>query len=204
LARNSCGEGELSEDDISAKETGSMTTRIPLLILVGALALGACARNRDTLPPPPPQAAPAEAPPAAIDQPGTVPAAESVGAGRIPGSQADLVAAAGSDTVLFAFDSYALDEPARQTLGGQAEWLARNASVRVTIEGHADERGTREYNLALGERRANAARAFLAAQGVEASRMAIISYGKERPAVDGQTEEAWAANRRSVTVTTGR
>ena len=72
--------------------------------------------------------------------------------------------------------------------------------MRVTIEGHADERGTREYNLALGERRANAAKNYLAARGVSADRMTVISYGKERPAVDGSNEEAWAANRRAVTV----
>ena len=80
------------------------------------------------------------------------------------------------------------------------EWLARNPQVRVTIEGHTDERGTREYNLALGERRANAAKNFLGAQGVGADRLTIISYGKERPAVDGSNEEAWARNRRAVTV----
>ena len=174
---------------------------LPLLVLASALALGACSKNRDVLPPEAWQPAPAQ-PPAEqpIDQPGTVPPAEYVGSTALAGSQAALIEAAGSDTILFAFDSYGLEEGARQTLGGQAEWLARNPGVRVSIEGHADERGTREYNLALGERRANAAKNFLAAQGVSADRMSIISYGKERPAVDGSNEEAWAANRRAVTV----
>jgi peptidoglycan-associated lipoprotein len=170
------------------------------LLLAGLLVLGACSRNRSVLPPEAWQ--PAPAPPgseAAIDEAGTVPPPEPVGSTALPGSQAALGAAAGSDTILFDFDSYGLSEAARQTLGGQAEWLGRNA-VRVSIEGHADERGTREYNLALGERRANAAKNFLAAQGVEADRMSIISYGKERPAVDGSNEEAWARNRRAVTV----
>ncbi|MCG2839797.1 peptidoglycan-associated lipoprotein Pal [Sandaracinobacter sp. RS1-74] len=177
------------------------TRAFPLLMLAGALALGACTKNRDVLPPeawqPAPAQPPAEAP---IDQAGTVPPPEQVGSSALPGSQAALIEAAGSDTILFPFDSYGLDETARQILGAQAEWIARNPGVRVLIEGHADERGTREYNLALGERRANAAKNFLAAQGVGADRMSIISYGKERPAVDGSNEEAWARNRRAVTV----
>jgi len=176
---------------------------LPILLLGAALTLSACARNKESLPPPPPQAAPATPP--AVDQPATVPPPEQVvsapvpGAG--PGTQADMVAQAGSDRVLFAFDSYALDEAARQTLGAQASWLGQYPAVRVTVEGHTDERGTREYNLALGERRANAAKNFLAAQGVDSSRISIISYGKERPEADGSTEEAWAKNRRAVTIT---
>ena len=178
---------------------------LPMLVLAGALALAACTKNRDVLPPEAWQPAPAQPPAetAPIDQPGTIPPAEPVGSTALAGSQAALIEAAGSDTILFAFDSYGLEEGARQTLGGQAEWLARNPGVRVSIEGHADERGTREYNLALGERRANAAKNFLAAQGVSADRMSIISYGKERPAVDGSNEEAWAKNRRAVTVVVG-
>ncbi len=177
-----------------------MSTKV-LAVGGAALLLAACGGRREVLPPEAWSPPPAQAP-GAIDQPGTVPPAEPVGSAALAGSQQALIEAAGSDTVLFAFDSYALDEAARLILGAQAEWLARNPGVRVTLEGHADERGTREYNLALGERRANAARSFLAAQGVEASRLAIISYGKERPAVDGSNEEAWARNRRAVTVVT--
>ena len=105
-----------------------------------------------------------------------------------------------ADRVFFAFDSYALDESSRRTLDSQAAWLQRNPAVRVVIEGHCDERGTREYNLALGDRRANAVRDYLESRGVAASRMQTISWGKERPAVEGSYEEAWAQNRRAVTV----
>lgn len=182
-----------------------MTKALPLLLVAGAMALAGCGKTRDVLPPEAWQPAPAQPATGAIDQPGTVPPPEPVRSTALAGSQAALVEAAGSDTILFPFDSYGLDEKARQTLGAQAEWLGQNAAVRVSIEGHADERGTREYNLALGERRANAARNFLAAQGVGTERMAIISYGAERPAVDGRNEEAWAANRRAVTlVVSGR
>lgn len=117
----------------------------------------------------------------------------------VPGSQADLEANVG-DRVFFAFDSSVLSTEAQDTLGRQAEWLKKNASVSVSVEGHSDERGTREYNLALGERRANAAKKFLTAAGIEANRISTISYGKERPAVVGSNEEAWGQNRRAVTV----
>lgn len=179
------------------------TTKKLALFGAAALALAACSNKKDVLPPQAWQAAPAPPPAQApIDQPGTVPPAESVSSNEYAAGQAGLVRAAGSDTIHFALDSYGLDEQARQILGGQANWLGSNRST-VTIEGHADERGTREYNLALGERRANAAKNFLAAQGVDTSRMSVISYGKERPAVDGSNEEAWAANRRAVTRVTG-
>jgi len=82
----------------------------------------------------------------------------------------------------------------------QAQWLARYPNTRVTLEGHADERGTRDYNLALGERRANAAKNYLASLGVDSSRIQTVSYGKERPQALGSNEESWAQNRRAVTV----
>ncbi len=119
--------------------------------------------------------------------------------GPRPGSQEDLVASAG-DRVFFDFDSSALRGDARGTLDRQGQWMATNGAVRVTIEGHADERGTREYNLALGQRRANATRDYLLARGVAGARMSTISYGKDRPAVVGSNESAWAQNRRAVTV----
>ena len=105
-----------------------------------------------------------------------------------------------SDRVFFAYDSAVLDASAQKTLDRQAQFLNKNARVTVTVEGHCDERGTREYNLALGERRANALKNYLVNSGVAASRVATISYGKERPAVVGHTEEAYSENRRSVTV----
>jgi peptidoglycan-associated lipoprotein len=116
-----------------------------------------------------------------------------------PGSQQDLVATAG-DRVFFAFDSAEISPEGQQILQRQAEWLRRYPNVDVTIEGHCDERGTREYNLALGERRAQAATNVLVALGISAARLSTISFGKERPAVPGSSEDAYAQNRRAVTV----
>ncbi len=119
--------------------------------------------------------------------------------GPIPGSQEDLVQNVG-DRVFFAFDSAVLTPEARRTLERQAEWLTLFPEVDLTIEGHCDERGTREYNLALGERRANAMSDYLVSLGVSSSRLRTISYGKERPYALGHNEEAWSLNRRSVAV----
>lgn len=118
--------------------------------------------------------------------------------GVTPGSQQDLVVNVG-DRVFFGYDQYNLTPEAQHILEMQAEWMKRYPNVNVTISGHCDERGTREYNLALGDRRANAVKSYLAALGVEGSRVNTISYGKERPAVMGSTPEAWAQNRRGVT-----
>lgn len=126
--------------------------------------------------------------------------AGGAGAGQIrPGSQEDLVANVG-DRVFFAFDSSVIGADQRPTLERQARWMQQYPQVTVTVEGHADERGTREYNLALGQRRANAARDVLVANGVAGARIATISYGKDRPAALGSDEAAWAQNRRAVTV----
>jgi peptidoglycan-associated lipoprotein len=116
----------------------------------------------------------------------------------LPGSQQDLEASAG-DRVFFAFDRSDITSEAQEILARQADWLRRYPNVTVTIEGHCDERGTREYNLALGERRAQAVKNVLVASGIPASRVSTISYGKERPAVVGSSEEAYAQNRRAVT-----
>ncbi len=118
--------------------------------------------------------------------------------GPMPGSQADLVVNVG-DRVFFDTDSSQLTMAARTTLENQAAWLSQYTNLGVVIEGHCDERGTREYNLALGERRANAAKNYLVALGISPSRITTVSYGKERPAVPGANESAWAQNRRSVT-----
>jgi len=107
------------------------------------------------------------------------------------------------DRVFFDTDSAAIDSVARDTLTRQAAWLAANPAVTVTIEGHADERGTRDYNLALGARRAQSARDFLLTQGVPASRLRTVSYGKERPVALGSDAGSWAQNRRAVTVVAG-
>lgn len=114
------------------------------------------------------------------------------------GSQEDLVVNVG-DRVFFEFDKYNLDSEARRVLEKQAIWLKKFRLITISIEGHCDERGTREYNLALGERRANSAKDYLVALGVAADRIRTISYGKERPVALGSNEAAWAQNRRGVT-----
>jgi peptidoglycan-associated lipoprotein len=153
------------------------------------LALAACAKK-------PPQ----ELPPAPVD---STPTAQgpATPAGPAKGSQEDFLASVAADRIYFDTDQYNVDDQDQMTLRSQAQWLAANPGVRVTVEGHADERGTRDYNLALGERRANAAKNALAALGVDPSRITTISYGKERPAAMGSDEQAWAQNRRAVTVT---
>ena len=117
--------------------------------------------------------------------------------GVLPGSQEDLATRVG-DRIFFDSDRSDLRTDARRTVEGWAGWLRQNPTVAATIEGHADERGTREYNLALGERRAAAARNFLISQGIEARRLSTVSFGKERPTVLGSAEPAWAQNRRAV------
>ncbi|WP_199662446.1 peptidoglycan-associated lipoprotein Pal [Sphingomonas edaphi] len=165
-------------------------------ILIGmtavALTLGACGRKT-----PPAEVPPVEQPPA-TDPNSTDP--NSLEVVELPALQADLVAKAGSDTIYFGTDEYSLDDASKATLAAQAQWMLANPNVRASIEGHADERGTREYNQALGERRANAARDFLLSQGVPAARLVVTSWGKERPVALGSNEEAWAQNRRAVTV----
>lgn len=116
-----------------------------------------------------------------------------------PGTQADLEQNVG-DRVFFGYDSSVLTAEGQATLERQAAWLKKYSSINVTVEGHADERGTREYNIALGERRANAAKNYLVSLGVDSSRLNVVSFGKERPAVLGSTEDAYAQNRRAVTV----
>lgn len=119
--------------------------------------------------------------------------------GIVPGSQEDLVVNVG-DRIFFDFDKSDLRPDAIETLNRQSDWLRSFPSVTVTIEGHCDERGTREYNLALGERRAASARQYLESTGISGGRLDTISYGKERPAVLGSNEAAWAQNRRAVMV----
>ena len=157
-------------------------------LLAGCIALGACASK-----------APKQLPP----EPTGVATQTDDGANRIiPGSQADFVQQmAGQDTIYFDTDKYNIDSVDAVALQTQAQWLMRYPAKRATVEGHADERGTRDYNLALGERRANAAKNYLVSLGVETGRVTTVSYGKERPIALGSDEESWAKNRRAVTVT---
>nr|WP_295740547.1 peptidoglycan-associated lipoprotein Pal [uncultured Acidocella sp.] len=122
--------------------------------------------------------------------------------GPAPGSEQDLVANVG-DRVFFAFNKSGLSSDADATLGKQAAWLAKYPSVNVLVAGNADERGTETYNLALGQRRANAARDYLVAQGVSASRIQTISYGKDCPVAAGNDESAYAQNRNAITSVQG-
>ena len=124
---------------------------------------------------------------------------ETSGSGIVSGSQEDLIVNVG-DRVFFGYDSSDLDSDALELLQDQVAWLKQNSNVTVTIEGHCDERGTREYNLALGEKRAQAVKNYLIGLGINPDRVSTISYGKERPAVVGSNDGAWAQNRRSVTL----
>ena len=171
--------------------------KLQLLGFAAALALTAgCAKKApETLPPPPGTGVEDGC---GVDG-GTSGGVDGV---AVPGSRADFIQSVGQmgDRILFDTDQYNVDDQDRATLDTQAAWLQRNPNVRVTIEGHADERGTREYNLALGERRANAAKNYLQSRGIDASRLTTISWGKERPEALGSDEGAWAQNRRAVTV----
>lgn len=116
----------------------------------------------------------------------------------VPGSQDDLAVNVG-DRVFFGYDSYNLSPEAISQLELQAQWLRQYPSVNILVEGHADERGTREYNLALGEKRANAVRNYMVSLGIDPRRVQTISFGKERPEMVGSNSESWAKNRRAVT-----
>ncbi len=129
----------------------------------------------------------------------TTPVDQSAVPGPTPGTQQDLVVSVG-DRVFFGYDKFDLIPEAMTTIEKQAQWLKTYPHINVSVEGHCDERGTREYNLALGEKRATAVRNYLVALGIQASRIQTISYGKERPAVTGSDETSWAQNRRGVLV----
>ena len=130
--------------------------------------------------------------------PTTTTAPSGTANGIVPGSQEDLVANVG-DRVFYDFNTSSLRADAKGTLDKQAAWLAKYGSVNVQIAGNCDERGTEEYNLALGQRRANSAASYLKAKGVAADRMSTISYGKDRPTAQGSNEQAWAQNRNAIT-----
>lgn len=152
------------------------------IVLAGTLMLSACASTSDKG---------TSGTGADVSQP----------AGPTPGTQEDLVVNVG-DRVFFGYDRYDLTGESRETLQRQAAWLKQHGEVTVTVEGHCDERGTREYNLALGARRANAVRDYLVSLGVDSTRLSTISYGKERPTCVESVESCWGQNRRGVTTVT--
>ena len=167
-----------------------MNTRLAMTLLVASgLALSACAKKAPEMLPPDPGGS----------------ASQTTGGDStapVPGSQADFVAQMmGQDTIYFDTDRFNIDATDQAALAAQAAWLGRYPAKRITIEGHADERGTREYNLALGERRANAAKNYLVSLGIDAARITTVSHGKEKPVALGSDEASWAQNRRAVTVT---
>ena len=170
------------------------TMKTTLIAATALLAVAGCSKKRPAELPPPPSETPPPAETMPTDNGG------QVGNAVVPGSAADFKQSVSSDTIHFGTDMYNIHPESQPILDSQAQWLAKYPNVRITIEGHCDERGTREYNLALGDRRANAAKNYLASRGVDASRINTISYGKERPIALGSDEAAWAQNRRAVTV----
>ena len=158
--------------------TLSKILRNTFLIIIACLVLSACATKKTT-----------------TDVGGQIQGDVYVGSDTV-----EYLASGVPDRVFFATNESILTTRSRDTLRKQATWLRKNPEISVVLEGHADERGTREYNLALGERRANAAKDYLMTYGVSASRISVISYGKERPVDSGSNPLAWSKNRRSVTV----
>lgn len=167
------------------------------LIAAAALSMTACASKPKPQPTAP--TAPAPTAPAPRD---SAPAPAPAPAGVVPGSTQDFVVNVG-DRVYFDLDQYDIRSDAAPVLDAQAAWLVRYPAVQVRIEGNADERGTREYNLALGSRRANSVREHLVSRGVAPSRISTVSFGKERPIDPGTSEESYQRNRNAATAITG-
>jgi peptidoglycan-associated lipoprotein len=167
-----------------------MNRRIIITALVaGTAMLGACKKE-------PPASLPPEPTPTATSS-----GVDGGTGAAVLGTQAHFVNAVnGQNVIYFDTDQYNVDSADAAALQSQAAYLTQYPQISITIEGHADERGTREYNLALGERRANAAKNYLVGLGIAASRISVISYGKERPVALGSNEAAWAQNRRAVSV----
>ncbi len=167
--------------------------------LIGsALLLSACANtNTGTVPVTPTEPVAVETEDPVVASPPETVDVETVM--EDPATQSSLDTASGNSVAYFGYDRYDLSSDARAALQAQAAWLQTHAAVKITVEGHCDERGTREYNLALGDRRANSVKNYLVALGVDPSRIHTVSYGKERPVVTGSGEASWSKNRRSYT-----
>ena len=169
-----------------------MNTKLAtILLLASATTLAACAKKAPEVLPPPPEER--------VTQVQTTPQPQPTGPSV--GTQQHFAQAVGaSTTVYFDTDRFNIDSQDAAALQAQAQYFARYPQITFTVEGHADERGTREYNLALGEKRANSAKNYLVGLGVDANRIAVVSYGKERPAALASDESAWAQNRRAASV----
>lgn len=182
------------------RSTLQSATRLTLIVLAVA-GMAACSSRPKPLgpaaPPPPPPRPPAQAMPA----PGPGAVEENQTGAPVPGSERDFVINVG-DRVYFDYDRYAVRDDARPILDAQAAWLQRYPAVRVRIEGNCDERGTREYNFALGARRANSVKEYLVGRGVSVARIDTVSYGKERPVDTGSGEDALSHNRNAHTAIT--
>ncbi|WP_260927829.1 peptidoglycan-associated lipoprotein Pal [Novosphingobium sp. 9] len=161
------------------------------LMVAGALTVSACSKKP-----------PKELPPQPVGPETSMPAnTQPAYNGPVKGSSEDFIATMmGADTIYFDTNNYDVDAEDQAALAKQAQWMMQYPNTHATIEGHCDERGTRDYNLALGERRANAAKNYLVSLGVSPDRLTTVSYGKERPIALGSTPDAWAKNRRAVTV----
>jgi len=177
---------------MSIKTKTVVKTALVAFVLTSVAACSEKPKPVVTQPAPPPAEQPAPPPPSAVKPVATQPA------GIVPGSQQDFVVNVG-DRVYFDTDQSSIRADAQGILSAQAAWLNRYPAVRVRIEGNADERGTREYNFALGARRAEAVSEFLTSKGVDPSRISTISYGKEQPINPGSDEDAWAQNRNAHT-----
>ena len=160
-----------------------------LMIASAVIALSACSKK-----------APEELPPPPVDTARPAEATPPPPSGPVKGSQEDFLASVAADKIYFDTDKYDIDAQDQSVLASQAQWLAANPTVKVTVEGHADERGTREYNIALGAKRAQVARDYLASRGLDPSRIRTISYGKERPVAVCNDISCWSQNRRAVTL----
>jgi peptidoglycan-associated lipoprotein len=165
------------------------------VLATAALLATACASNPEPEPTPAPAPAAPVATPPPPPQPAPLPATPT---GPSAGSKADF-AAKSTDRVYFDYDQYNLDAEDIRALQGQASWLKQYARARVQIEGNADERGTREYNIALGARRADSVASYLKSQGIDGSRVTTVSFGKDRPIDPGHEESAWSRNRNAYT-----
>jgi peptidoglycan-associated lipoprotein len=166
--------------------------RLKILSLLSAVAmLSACAQDQDI-------AGGSSGSGSASSSSQSNASSGAVSYGTVPGSKENFVSEVG-DRVFFGYDKSDLTTDSQSTLDRQAAWLQKYPSVRISVEGHCDERGTREYNLALGERRASAVKDYLVARGIDGGRISTISYGKEKPVALGNDKSAWSQNRRGVT-----